>query len=122
MAQTVNLLAKFDWDEDGHELMSVYKKRESQSINNIQIYNIALDSNTSNYQVVFGSQFATVKHALLYESAGYTFTFSRDTTTTHQLVNANGFVMWEGDTTNLYLSNNNTDSGEEPTITIAISG
>lgn len=122
MSQTVDLLAKFDWNEDGHELSSVYKAREAQSISNVQVHKFALNSNTANYQVAFSSQFSTVKYGFIEETGGYTLTFSRSGTSTHQLINANGFVMWEGNTTSLYLTNNHTDAGEEPVVTVFLAG
>ena len=122
MALTVDLLAKYDWNDAGAEQLSIVGSAADQSVSSIEVHRISLDSNTANYKVSLGSLFNTAIHCMIKETGGYTFTYSRDVNNRHHLVNANGFVMWVGNTTALYLSNNNANAGEQAQLTIILAG
>jgi len=118
MAWSHDYLVRMTLDDGGPAKIVTEKSLVDQSTVKFVRSLISLSTTTSNYQVVFGSNFTTPTKLCLIETAGATFTYSVGATNLHHKVAASGCAFLHGSIASLYLSNNSTNG--TPTIEVLL--
>lgn len=104
MARSLEALVRFTIKEDGTVKSAPEAESEIVSLTRLHHDILELQTNTQNYQVVFGSAFTTPTHLFLGEENGRSFTYSIGANNRHHMVEANGFACLKGSITSLFLS------------------
>ena len=108
MPWTHDYLVRLILDDAGANVVPFEAKQVDLSTTRFLRQLVSLSPSTTNYQVQFGSNFATPTKLMLTETNSQTFTVSVNSTAKHVYVEAGGCFFLHGSITSLYLSNNST--------------